>query len=138
VAKVNAQQFVEKWARRTKQAQQDYVTGIQSVQQAPGAAAAAKQQTYIARVTESAPKWARKVGAVSLADWQTAATTVGAQRISSGVDKATNKVAAVAAPLLQAVDSARAAVKSMPNATLEDRIARSAEFQRKMAAFKAR
>lgn len=138
MAKVTPTEFVEKWQRRTSAATPDYVRGIQRVQTAPGQQAAQQKALYLARIQEKANVWANNVSAVSLGDWQRAATEVGAQRISQGVQGATGKMNAIAGNLLAAVDAAASKVKSMPKDTLEARIARSAEFQRAMAASKVK
>lgn len=135
MAKVTPQEFADKWARRTRAATQDYITGVQRVTQAPGAQAAAAKALWASRIAESLDKWAREVGSVSLSDWQQAAVQLGAQRIGQGVDAATPDMAAIATQLLGAVDAAANKVKGMPKTTLEDRIARSAAFQREMAKF---
>src|SRR5574341_852432 len=135
MSKVTPQEYAEKWARRTRGATQDYVTGVSRVTQAPGAKAAQAKQLWAARIAESLDKWAREVGSVSLADWQQAATQLGAARIGQGVDAALPQMSAVAQQLLSAVDAAAAKVATMPKTTLEDRIARSAAFQREMAKF---
>lgn len=133
MARVNDQQYAEKWAQRTSAASQAYVDGVRRVATAPGAQAAAAKQLYASRVQESTDKWARKVGAVSLADWQNMAATKGATNLSTGVNAARPKMQAAAQRLLQTVDSVSAQVRSMPKSTLEQRIARSAAMQRGMA-----
>lgn len=134
MARVTAQEAADKWAARTAAASQDYARGIQRVTQAPGAAAAAKKADYIAHVNESADKWARNVGNVSLGDWQQMASTKGAQNLSVGVNAAKNKMASRMQKVLADVDSAVAAIKTMPTTTLDQRINRSVEFQRRMNA----
>lgn len=135
---VDPQAYAEKWARRTGQATQDYVAGVQGVQTAPGQQAAAQQATYLARVNESAGKWARNVAGVSLQDWKDKTVNVGAARISSGVTAAQSKMAAVASQLLPAVAAAAAASRAMPKQTLDQRIQRSVAFQQAMSKFQKR
>ncbi len=135
MSKVTPAEYAEKWARRTRGATQDYTKGVMQVTTAPGAQAAAAKQLWAARIAESLDKWARETGSVSLSEWQQAAATLGAARIGQGVDAAIPKMSAVASQLLAAVDAAANEIKSMPKMTLEDRIARSAAFQRKMAKF---
>ena len=133
MARVNDTEFAAKWAARTTAASEDYRRGVGRVQQAPGAQAAAARNLWQARVAESGDKWARKVGAVSLADWQRMASTKGAQNLATGVQAAQPKMQAAAAKLLSTVDSVSAQVRGMPKTTLEQRIARSAAMQRGMA-----
>jgi hypothetical protein len=136
MARVTPQEFAEKWARRTTQATEDYEHGIRRVQTPPGQQAAQQKALYLSRVQEKAETWAQRTGAVSLAEWQGKAISKGKGRISQGVEGAKQDVASMATGLLTAVDAASAAARSKPKATLEDRIARSVEFQRQMARYK--
>ena len=89
----------------------------------------------LAGITEAinSGKWSRAVAGVSLEDWKNATIEKGIGRISAGVDNAMNKQVQMAEQLLAAVDSVVSSIDSMPDTTLEDRIARSAAFQRGMA-----
>lgn len=137
MARVDAAGYAEKWAQRTGAASADYARGVRAVTQAPGAKAAAKKADYIARVNEQANKWATKVAAVSLSDWQEMAATKGATNLSTGVQAAKPKMQAAAGKLLSTVDTVRNQVKAMPGGTLEQRLARATEFARRMnAAYK--
>jgi len=138
MAKVNAQEFREKHARRLKQSTADIQRGIERVSVAPGKQAAAKADKMKAKIVESidSGRWAKKVGAVSLTDWQNKAITKGIPRIASGIDAAAGKVEAFASRLLPAVDAAVNKIKGMPDLTLEDSISRSAAYMREMAKFK--
>lgn len=134
MAKVDPAQYAEKWATRTGAASADYARGVRAVTQAPGAKAAAKKADYIARVNENANKWAQKVGAVSLSDWQEMAATKGATNLATGVQAARPKMQAAATKLLSTVETVRQQVKAMPGGTLEQRLARSREFALRMNA----
>jgi hypothetical protein len=134
MARVDAQGFADKWAQRTAAASQDYAAGIRRVTQAPGAKAAAKKADYVNRVNEQQNKWAQKVAAVSLTDWQEMAATKGATNLATGVQAAKPKMQISAAKLLSTVDAVKAQVKAMPGGTLDQRIARAAEFARRMNA----
>lgn len=132
MARVTPEEFTQKWQQRTQAASPDYIRGVQRVQQAPGAQAAAKQAQYVANVNAAAPKWAARVGSVTLADWQQAAAGKGAQNLATGVQAATPKMNAAAQRLLATVDTVRNRVKSMPNATLQQRQARATAFSQGM------
>lgn len=125
MARVTPEEYAQKWAQRTQAASQDYARGVMRVQQAPGAQAAAKKSTYLARVNESANKWASKVSAVTLAEWQQMASTKGAQNLATGVSAAQPKMSAAAGKLLSTVDTVRSRVKQMPGDTLQQRLARA-------------
>ena len=138
MARVTPQQMAEKWSRRTAAATQDYVAGIQRVTEAPGIAAAQKQDKYLAGVQEavSSGKWADRVSSVPLADWKRLAAEKGAPRIAAGVQGAQSKYQRFAAEFLPFLDGIVAAVEQMDDTTLEARIQRSVEFQRRAAGFR--
>lgn len=135
MARVSPTEFADKWGRRLKAAGPDIQNGIKRVQTAPGQLAAQQAQTMLtnlaARVNDGS--WAKAVSRVSLADWQTAALTKGVGRIAAGVDAAQNKVAAMAGPLLQAVDAAVAETDRTPRGDVETNINRAVTFMRAMA-----
>ncbi len=126
------QEYAEKWARRTSAAVPDYQKGVQRVSVAPGVAAVAKQEKLIANFAEavSSGKWARNTQAVSLQDWKTAASEKGGQRLASGVQAAAPGLAQKAARFLADTEQVMDRVNAMPDVTLEDRIAKSAAYQR--------
>lgn len=136
MARVTPDQFAEKWARRLKGAGTDIQNGIKRVTVAPGVKAAAQSQVMLnnlaARVQDGT--WAKRVGSVSLTDWQNAALNKGVQRITAGVDAAGPKVQAMAGKLLAAVDGAVAETDRIPRGSLEDNINRATTFMRAMSA----
>lgn len=138
MARVTAEEYQEKHARRLKAAVPDIQKGVEKVTRNPCEAAAAKQDKMLANLTESVNngKWARGLKKVSLEDWRTKMLEKGTARIASGIDGAREKVIAFAADLLPHVDSGVEKVKKMPDLTIEDSINRSATFIRHMADFK--
>lgn len=137
MAKVSAAEFQEKHARRLKAAMPDIQRGVERVTTAPGKQAAAKQAKMKANINKAidSGKWAKKVSAVSVSDWQQKTITKGIPRIASGIDAAADKVTAFASKLLPAVDAAVAKIAGMPDLTLEDNIARNNTYIREMAKF---
>lgn len=138
MAKLTPQEFTEKHARRLKASTEDIRRGIERVQTAPTALAAAKADKMKAKLVESidSGRWANNTRKVSLESWKQSATNVGVGRIAQGIDNAAPKVQAFAEQLLPAIDSAKAAISSMPDLTLEDSINRMVTFTRKMGQFK--
>lgn len=134
MAQRNPEDVAAKWAQRTAGASADYAAGIQRVSEAPGAAAARKEQKYQAGVTAAitSGKWRTRVAAVSLNDWQTAATNKGAARLAQGAQAAQPKMAQAMGRILPAIEAVKAEVSKMPDLTTEDRINKSAAFQRGM------
>lgn len=140
MAKLNASEYADKLITRTRQAQPDYIKGVQRTTVNPAAEAVkavGKWQTKVSS-NEAKDKFTRNLSAVSQADWANAAVNKGAPRLAQGVEAARSKIEAVAGPLLSYIDTGQSKIKGMPNVTLEDNIARSAEFQRHMAQFKKR
>jgi molecular chaperone GrpE (heat shock protein) len=138
MARVNPQEFAEKWSRRLSQAAADIQRGVQRVDQAPTEAAAAAKQKMLTGITDAinSGKWESGLRRVGLADWKKAMTEKGIPRISQGVQAATPKMAEFASQLLPYQDNLRAQIASMPDLTLEDNIARMTAWARGMAKFK--
>lgn len=138
MAKVTPEEFQEKHARRLKAAVPDIQRGVERVTVSPTEQAAKKKDKMLANLTESVNngKWERGLKRVSLDEWKDKMVSKGVQRISGGIDGAKDKVVAFAQELLPHVDAGVSKVKGMPDLTIEDSIARSAEFIRHMANFR--
>lgn len=124
-----------KWLRNIQAATPDVQAGIARVSQAPGQAAAAQRQTWQNNVLAAGDKWERNVKAVSLADWQTAATA-GVQRIAQGAQTKQDKVGRHLAAYLPYLAQGMAKVDAMPKGTLEQNLARMVTMVRHSAAYK--
>jgi len=138
MAKVTAEEYQEKHARRLKGAITDIQRGVDRVTVNPCELAAAKADKMLARLSESVQsgKWARNLKKVTLDDWKTKMKDKGVPRISGGIDGAKEKVIAFAKDLLPHVDTGVAAIKKLPDLTIDDSINRAATFIRHMADFK--
>lgn len=136
MARVNAQQWLDKWGRRLNAAGPDITAGIQRVTQAPGQAAAAAKDRWAAGVQQSITDgtWANNVAKVPLQDWQAAMTQKGIPRLGQGITTAQTKKASKIQTFLSAVDAASADAHALPRGGLEANIQRSVAFQRSMAA----
>lgn len=135
MARVTASQGAAKWATRLSGATQDITQGVQNVTEAPGIAAARSKALWLQQVTASADKWARRVSAVSLTDWQTAMVSKGIPRIGSGAQAAIPKMEAFLNDFLPFVDQGVQALKSMPKGGTENGIARAAAMIRHNAGY---
>lgn len=140
MAKLNAQEYADKWGRRLKGATEDIRKGIDRVTEAPGKAAVKAQDRMRTALNASIDDgtWASQTGKVTVDEWKTAATQKGIGRISQGVDSAADAQVEMAGKLLAAVDASVAEVERTPRGTLEDNIGRSATFARGMAKRKLR
>ena len=135
MAKVTADEFAEKWARRLKGATEDIRKGVEKVTEAPSKKAIAKKEKLKARLIEAIDKgiWEKQLSKVTLEDWKAKFLNKGLSRISAGVDGATPKMKDFASVLLPHIESLQKQVSSMPDVTLEDSIRRVETFIRGMA-----
>lgn len=138
MARVTAEEYQEKHARRLKGAGEDIRRGVEHVTVSPTLKAAAKKdkmRTNIMKALDDG-KWEAGLKRVTLEDWKGAMLTKGVGRISEGIDGAKDKVIAFASELLPYIDGQVATVKKLPDITLEDNINRMSTFVRGMAKFK--
>jgi len=128
----------EKHARNLKASVPDIRRGVERVTEAPGAAAARKQDKMLANLQEAiaSGKWARRVSSVSLEEWKRQTLDKGTARISAGVDGAASKIESFYAELFPYEESLQGKIKGMADITLEDSIARATEWMRGMANFR--
>lgn len=123
----DAAAIAEKWSQRMQSAGQAYAQGIDRVSESPTQKAAANVQGYLQGVQDAvnSGKFVAGLNRVSLQDWKNAAKTNGAQRLGSGAALARPKVQAFLQQFLPVLQNNVAQVKSMPNATYEQRKARA-------------
>ena len=138
MAKLTPQQAADKQATRLKQSTQEIANQVMKVTTAPGMQAAKKADKMLTNITNSitSGRWARRVSAVSLSDWQDAMVKKGIPRISQGIDAARPKVEAFFTAFLPHLDKVSAEVSQMPDLTLEDNINRMVHAVRRNSEFK--
>lgn len=138
MAKLTAQEFAEKWARRLGASAPDIARGISRVDVSPTEKAAAKKDKMLANITAAVQngKWEAGLRRVTLADWKKNITEKGIPRISQGVNSAQPKVADFASQLLTFQDGLQGQIQNMPDLTLEDSINRMNTWVRGMSKFK--
>lgn len=138
MAQKTAAQVAKKWADRAQGATQALTDGINNVQTAPGALAAAKQDKMLKNITDAiiSGKWAANVSAVTLADWKAAMLAKGVPRYGQGVAAAQNKMQAFMGKLLPFQANIQAQIATMPDLTLQDNINRAVFMMTEMAKFK--
>lgn len=135
MTRVSPQAGSDKWKSRLSAATQEITNGVNNVTQAPGLAAAAKQQKWLNGVNAAADKWKRNVSAVSLQSWQQSMTTIGVPRVAQGAQAKQQKYTDFASNFYPFLDQQVAKVKAMPDTTLEDRISRSVAMMRANATY---
>lgn len=133
--RVSAEQAAERWARGVQQGGQKMQEGIERVTQAPGQKAAAKAQKWLQATVDAAPKWQRNVARVGLEEWKESMRTLGVSRAAAGAAAKEGKMANALQPVFSYMNGVLARVDAMPDTTLEDRIAKSAAYQREMARY---
>lgn len=125
MARVTPQQAAQKWQTRLSGATQQITDGVNGVQTAPGAKAAAAKALWLQRVQAAQNKWATNVGAVSLQSWQQSMITVGIPRIATGAAAKVGKVESFMGQFLPYLDAGVAKVKAMPKGDINASIARA-------------
>jgi hypothetical protein len=119
-----------KWVTRISGATQEISAGVDRVTQAPGAAAAAKADKWLANVMSAKDKWKRNVGAVSLDDWKTYMKNVGVPRIAQGAQAKQNKVGNFLRDFIPHLERGIESVNRMPDVTFEDRVQKAVAMMR--------
>jgi hypothetical protein len=136
MAKKTADQIAQKYTRGVSGAGQDYAAGVQNPSRpwaSSTVAGAARWQAGI-QLAISNKSFQNGVSKAGDAKWQSAAINKGAQRYQSAATEAGQAYAQQAGKVMSAAAAAQAAVQSMPNETMEQRIARSAAAQRAISA----
>lgn len=135
MAKVNAQQWLQKWGTNLNASSQYIKDGVNRVQVAPGVSAANAADRMLAGVTASVQNgtWQRKVSAVPLQSWQQSMINKGIPRLAQGVTQAQGTKQNSITALLAAVDTASNAANQLPKGGLEQGIARATAFMRSMS-----
>jgi len=110
--------------------------GAMRVQTAPGQAAAAAADKWLAKVTAAKAKFASRVGSVSLQDWQQAYINVGIPRVAQGAQAKQAKFTAFLDQFLPYLASGLQQIDKMPSTTVEDGVARASAMIRWNAKFK--
>ena len=135
MARVNSQQWLQKWSTNLNAAGTYIKNGVNAVTVAPGQAAAAAQDRMLAGVTQAVQsgKWARNVSKVSLQDWQNAMINKGIPRIAQGTQVAVATKGPQIDALLANVNAAAAVAHALPKGGIEQGIARATAFMRAMS-----
>lgn len=132
------EEVADKWAQNLSNAQASMTAGVNRVSVAPGVAAAAQKQKFVAKMQDPATfdKWERGVRSVSLGAWQASMTSLGIQRAAQGAQQKKPKFVTAMASLLPFVDNLKNTVRSMPSTTIADREQRMLAWSRGMAQYR--
>jgi hypothetical protein len=125
-----------KWLTNISNSSGRMQAGAMRVQTAPGQAAAAAADKWLAKVTAAKAKFASRVGSVSLQDWQQAYINVGIPRVAQGAQAKQAKFTAFLDQFLPYLASGLQQIDKMPSTTVEDGVARASAMIRWNAKFK--
>lgn len=131
-----AQEAAQAWAQRLAGSTDRIARGVSQVSTAPGQAAARQKAVYAQNTAAAVDKWASRVAAVPLQDWQQAMTTKGVQRVATGATAAQPKMEAFMSQLLPYVQSGLGSLPARGN--LDQNINRMTAWARHMANFQRR
>lgn len=123
-------QATAKWVQNLSAATDRMTTGAQGVTKAPGLAAAAAADKWLAKVTAAKQKFATNVAAVSLQSWQNSYINVGIPRVAQGAQAKQAKVQTFMDQFLPYLQRGVATIDAMPSNTVEDGIARASAMIR--------
>lgn len=129
------QTATSRWVSGMSNATTAMQRGVAAVTESPGARAARAADKWLMKVTASRDKFARRVGALSLQDWQNAMTTYGINRVGQGAQAKQGKVLSFQQDFLPFLASGVQKIDSMPKNTLEDGIARCVAMIQHNASF---
>jgi hypothetical protein len=133
--RVDAATATQRWVSGMSNSSDAAKRGVMAVQVSPGQSAAAAVDKWLARTTAARDKYQRRVGAVTLGQWQNAMTQYGISRMAQGASQKQGKMQSFMQEYLPFLATGVEQVKSMPKNTLEDSIARATAMIRYNAGF---
>lgn len=137
---LSAADMAAKWAERTgsSSAIDAYKKGVGRVTESPAAKAAQKLDKYLQGIQDALDSGKTRENMMNspVELYRNNAINIGAGRIASGVKKGSPKYTAFTQSFVPFLENAMAGNSSMPDTTLEDRIAKSADMQRRLAGYK--
>jgi len=136
--KLSPTEIAKKQIRRVDQSTEDYKVGINAVTEAPGMAAAKKEEKMRINLLASldSGKWRDHVSRVTLESWKKSTLEKGAARLSSGIHDAEPKIIAFHEKFDPFLDAAMAKVNAMPDTTYEQRKAKASAMMDEIHKFK--
>ena len=138
MAKVDKNEFAEKWNKRMKGSVDEMRKGVEKLDVNPATEAIKKKDKMKAHWNEAIDNgtWESQMSKVTLDEWKRNYLNKGIPRVAAGVDAAKGKVADFGEALLGHIGKAKDKIKDMPDLTLEDNINRMTTFIREMSKFK--
>ncbi|WP_343576739.1 hypothetical protein [Mycobacterium sp.] len=119
------QQISQKWLTNFQNAGTAMTQGVQAVNQAPGQKAAAQSALWLQRLQQSQQKWANRVAAVTLPEWQQAMVNLGIPRAIQGAQEKQSRYTTFINEYSQFLAGQVTQIHAMPKGTLAQGIARA-------------
>ena len=134
---ITPNQATAKLKKGIREGQTAYTDGVNAVTVNPAQQAIAKRSKWVQRMQdpEVHDRWERGLSRVSLNDWKSQTSSVGAQRFSQSSEKAGDNYQAFATEFFPFLENVQATVNAMPDITLEERIAKMVTNVREIAKF---
>lgn len=129
----SAQEVAARWAQQMGSSTEKWKAGVESVNVAPGQAAARQADAWANNTVAAKSKWATNVASVSLQDWKDAMINKGGTRIGTGAAAAQSKFADFLTQLLPKIDQVKSSLPARGG--LDANINRMVAFSRGMAAW---
>lgn len=135
---IDATTWAARWAAGVENASEKVTQGVQSTSKDPIQAAIAAAATWQRQVSSAAAlnNYKSGLGRSSKAAWQSAMINKGIPNMAVGARDAQPKMAQIGGNLLQYIESAKAAVNSMPKGKGAANEARMLAFSRRMAQYR--
>jgi hypothetical protein len=135
---VNPNDIANKWSRRLGQSTEDIRKGVEGVTTAPSEKAVAKKDKFVAELMRAIQegKWESALKAYGLEQWKKDMINKGIGRIGQGAESAKGDFADFLAQFLPYAEEISRRAESMPDTTLEDRIAKATFVMRELAKFR--
>jgi hypothetical protein len=123
------QQTVDRWKAGASQGQTRFVEGVQATTEDPTQAAIAAQQKLLQGFNDAVQsgRWARNLAAVGMSGWKQA-TLDKANNYSTGINAGAGKYQTRMQTWLPITQQNAASVRSMPNNSFADSLARMQAF----------
>ena len=138
MARKNVAASIEKWKKNMAASGEAMKAGILATTESPTQKAAAAQDKYAAGVNEavSSGRYARNLQAVTLQDWQSAASTKGVTNMTNGVRSLTPRAQRGMQDQMAYAQTVSDQVQGMPNTTESDADQRMLAAVNAMRAYK--
>jgi len=129
---ITPQQASQKLGNGIRNGSTAYTNGVNAVQTAPSQLAIAKKSKWVQAMTDpkTHDRWEAGLGRISLTDWKSAASGVGAQRFAQSADKAQTNYQEFATDFFPFLASVQSQVNAMPDVTLDERINKAVQNMR--------